>query len=314
MDRLRTIAEAQRVFVTADAKALGHDDKSIARALKHKLWVRVRHGAYTFSDLWEQADVEERHRIRAAAVMRSLGDRVALSHVSAAIEHGLRVWNADLSHVHVTRLDGGAGRTERDVVHHEGLCLGDDVMCLGEHLVMRPERAALETASQQDVEGGMVVLDSALNLRRCEDDDLERVYRVMQHWPKSQHLQVALPLADAGADSVGESRARYLCWAHNLPRPETQFEVVDRDNRLVATTDFGWPEHRLVGEFDGKAKYGRLLKPGEEPSDAVFREKRREDRIREVLVNWAVIRVIWADLYRGAHTAARIRRLLNRAA
>ncbi|MGZ4490245.1 MAG: hypothetical protein ACXVEU_05445 [Nocardioidaceae bacterium] len=46
----------------------------------------------------------------------------------------------------------------------------------------------------------------------------------------------------------------------------------------------------------------------------MFREKRREDRIREVLVNWAVIRVIWADLYRGAHTAARIRRLLNRAA
>jgi hypothetical protein len=33
---------------------------------------------------------------------------------------------------------------------------------------------------------------------------------------------------------------------------------------LIGITDFGWPRRGLVGEFDGKVKYGRLphLKPG----------------------------------------------------
>jgi hypothetical protein len=314
MDILRTIAETRRVFVTADARALGYDDKAISRALRRKLWTRVRHGAYTFTDLWEQADAEQRHRMLSAAVMRSLGDKVALSHTSAAIEHGLRVWGADLSRVHVTRLDGGAGRTERDVQHHEGFCLGDDVIRMGEHLVMRAARAALETATLTEVEGGLVVLDSVVNLERCGMDDLEEFHPVIQQWPNSQHLQLTLRLVDPGAESVGESRSRYLCWAHDLPRPATQFEVFDSDGRLVGTTDFAWPKHRVVGEFDGKVKYGRLLRPGEDPADAVFREKRREDLIREALVTWAMIRFIWADLYRGAATAARVRRLLNRAA
>jgi len=60
-------------------------------------------------------------------------------------------------------------------------------------------------------------------------------------------------------------------------------------------------------------KYGRLLMPGEEPGDAVFREKRREDNLRR-LTDFSMIRLTWADLYRGAETAARIRGLMRRAA
>ena len=68
-----------------------------------------------------------------------------------------------------------------------------------------------------------------------------------------------------------------------------------------------------MSEFDGKVKYGRLLRPGESPADAVFREKVREDRLREAL-QWGMVRLVWADLYRPAATAARIRRLLRAAA
>src|SRR3712207_8138753 len=32
--------------------------------------------------------------------------------------------------------------------------------------------------------------------------------------------------------------------------------------------------------FRSKVKYGRLLKPGQDPGDAVFEEKRREDAMR----------------------------------
>lgn len=74
-----------------------------------------------------------------------------------------------------------------------------------------------------------------------------------------------------------------------------------------------WREQRLLGEFDGKVKYGRLLRSGEEPGDAVFREKRREDRLRE-LTGFSMVRITWGDLYRPAETAARIRGLMHRAA
>lgn len=51
-------------------------------------------------------------------------------------------------------------------------------------------------------------------------------------------------------------------------------------NGVVATTDFGWEDERLVGECDGAIKYGRLLKPGQDAAAVVMAEKRREERIR----------------------------------
>jgi len=73
----------------------------------------------------------------------------------------------------------------------------------------------------------------------------------------------------------------------------------------TAYCDFGWPAQRTVGEFDGKVKYGRLLRPGQEPGDAVYAEKLREDAIRAE--DWEVVRWTWADLRNFAATAARIR-------
>ena len=93
------------------------------------------------------------------------------------------------------------------------------------------------------------------------------------------------------------------------PGPELQYEVWDR-GRLVGRTDWAWPRRRGLGEFDGKSKYGRLLKEGQEPADAVFEEKRREDLLREATMAW-MIRLIWSDLDRPDTTAARLRHLLT---
>ena len=62
----------------------------------------------------------------------------------------------------------------------------------------------------------------------------------------------------------------------------------------VHEVDFGWPELRTVGEFDGLWKYGRLLRPGEEPADVVVAEKLREDEIRDL--DLRVVRWTWPDL------------------
>jgi hypothetical protein len=301
------------VFLRSEARDLGFDDKAVAAALRSRVWVRVRRGAYTFADIWQKADPVGRHKIRARAVMRSLGGKVALSHVTAMIEHGALTWDVNLSRVHVTRLDGAAGRTEKDVVHHEGLCLDDDVVEKDGMLLIRPARAAVEAASLASTESALVTLDSALHLELTDPDELVTTFRAMERWPFTQKVHVAVGLADGRAESVGESRSRYLCWVHGLPAPVLQFHVHDASGTLVGITDFAWPDERLLGEFDGKVKYGRLLKPGEEPGDVVFEEKRREDQLREI-TRWQMVRLVWADLYRGPATAARIRRLMRQAA
>ncbi len=82
--------------------------------------------------------------------------------------------------------------------------------------------------------------------------------------------------------------------------------IMTTSGRRIGICDFGWEEHRVVGEFDGKVKYGRLLKPGQTPGDVVFAEKRREDAIRDE--GWEVARWIWADLSVMAGIAQRITR------
>jgi hypothetical protein len=310
MDRLRIMAETAGFFTRTDALEAGYDDKAIRRALRARLWTRLRPGAYTFTDLWVARDEIDRHRARARAVMSRLGDRVALSHTSAAVEQDLTLWNADLSRVHVTRLDGGAGRTEAGVVHHEGFCLDDDLEEHDGFLVVKPARAALEAGSLLTTEGAVALFDAGLHRERFEVEELNATLALMQSWPGAQHLRIAVRFADGRAESVGESRSRYLCYVHGLPAPDLQFEVYDAQGNLLGISDLAWHEHRLLGEFDGKIKYGRLLKADQEPGDVVFSEKVREDLLRET-TRYGMVRLIWADLYRGAQTAARIRRLMR---
>jgi hypothetical protein len=313
MDHLRFLAETNGCFTRTDALEAGLDDNAIRRTLKVGLWTRVRWGVYTFTDLWKEQDDVARHLAAAQSVARKLSPSVALSHVSAALDHGLTAWDADLSLVHVTRLDGGAGRTEAGVQHHEGFCFDGDVIEKDGYQIVKPARAALESAALMSSEAAVATLDSGLNLGRFSPEELDGRFALMQRWPGALHLQFAVRFADGRAESVGESRTRYLCYTHGLPAPELQFHVYDDRGNLVGITDMVWREHRLLGEFDGRVKYGRLLKPGESPGDAVFREKRREDNLRR-LTGFSMVRLTWADLYRGAATAALIRGLMRTAA
>ena len=90
-----------------------------------------------------------------------------------------------------------------------------------------------------------------------------------------------------------------------------QYEVRSADGALLGTTDWGWPEHGLLGEFDGRVKYGRLLRPGQDAGDVVFAEKRREDLLREASGH-RMVRLIWSDLGRPRLTADRVGSLMRR--
>jgi hypothetical protein len=67
----------------------------------------------------------------------------------------------------------------------------------------------------------------------------------------------------------------------------------------------------VIAEFDGRVKYGRLLKEGQDAGEVVFREKQREDLLRDL--GWEVVRWVWADLAHPEVIAERLRRAFLRA-
>lgn len=311
-DPLRVIAEADGVFLRREALECGYNDKLIARRVRAGLWHRVRQGAYCFADVWVNSSPEQRHLILARAVLRTTPGPVVLSHTTALLAHGIATWGVDLTRVHVTRLDTGAGRCERDVEHHVGLLLEGDVVTVDGLAVVVPARAVIEASTVLTLEAALVSADSALCRATCSPDELRHMFERMNHWPGSQRIHVVLHHMDGRSESPGETRARYLFWRRGLPMPELQFRVYD-GSTLVAVTDFVWHDRKTFGEFDGRVKYGRLLRDGEDAGDAVFREKRREDLVRSI-TGYGCGRLTWIDLDQPTRTAARFARALGLAA
>lgn len=299
------------VFLRREALDAGYDDRDLACAIRDGFLVRVRHGAYVAAPTWHGADPLSRHALRCAAVHLTHAPHVVLSHTSGAVVSGLRVWGADLSKVHVTRLDDLPGKQARDVVYHRAPDVTAQCRRVGEIDVLAPAWCAVGTAAINSLESGIVTVDSAYDLGLATEDELRAAVLAMSGWPGTARLQMTMRLAEPGAASVGESRCRYLFFRTHLPRPVLQYRVHDDSGELVGTSDFAWPEHGLLGEFDGRLKYGRLLRPDQTPESVVYEEKVREDALRE-LTGWSMIRFTWGDLDRPEATAARVRRLLGR--
>jgi hypothetical protein len=314
MDDIMQLMRDTGVALRREMLERGATDKEIQNSLRAGQLHRVRHGAYTTAEQWSDADALERHRLRCVAAVRVMPGRVALTHTSALVAQGIDVWGADLTTVHVTRLDGSCGRICAGVRHHEGTIDDDDLSLTPSGLLATtPVRAVVEHASVSSVVSGLVSADNAMNKQLFAHDALMAYHERVSHWPGMRQLQLVVRLADGRAESVGETRTRHLCWRCGLPAPELQYEVFDAEGRFVGRTDFAWPAYRLFGEFDGRGKYLRNLKPGQTITDAVLAEKQREDRIREI-TRWACVRVIWRELARYEETAQRIRRQLQWAA
>jgi hypothetical protein len=132
----------------------------------------------------------------------------------------------------------------------------------------------------------------------------------MERWPGVRAARRMVHFLDTRSESPGESVSRVRMHLDGLPAPELQQEIHGPDGRVIARVDFLWRERRLVGEFDGRVKYGRLLRPGQSAEDVLFEEKLREDRIRDE--DYGVVRWTWPDLQERYLLRDRIRRALER--
>ncbi|MPZ65850.1 MAG: hypothetical protein GEU83_10165 [Pseudonocardiaceae bacterium] len=286
--------------------AAGYTDAELLRLRRAESVTTVRPGAYVQSGDDRLREPAAHHALLVEATLARLTAGAVVSHVSAAVLHGLPVWNLALGRVHVTRAARAGGRVTRRLHVHVTHLEADDVVDLGGVAVTSVARTIVDLARSVPFEQAVVIADAALRVRLVSPDEL----LVVQHRSSRRHGGPAawrvVAFADGRSESVGESRSRVALSRFGLPAPAPQWEVRSADGTVVGRVDFGWPELRTVGEFDGRVKYGRLLRAGQEPGDAVLEEKLREDALRGERLS--VVRWTWADLDRFEPVAARVRR------
>ena len=171
-------------------------------------------------------------------------------------------------------------------------------------------RTVLDLCRTVPIEQAVAAGDRALAfglVRAVLEDHLAQ----MSRWPGTRQARRAVALLDPRSESAGESVSRVRLHEEGLPVPELQQDIYGQDGRFVARVDFCWKEQRTIGEFDGKIKYGRLLKPGQSIEDVLFEEKRREDALRDL--GWQIVRWLWRDLYRPGVIKDRVVRAFARA-
>lgn len=283
----------------------GYSDNEISRLLRTGGLTPVRPGAYVLGALPD--DAAARHALRLRAEVEHLADDVVASHVSAAVLHGLPTWGLSLQRVHVSRdRRHSGGRVGRQVHVHVAPLRADEIVTISGTAVTSAPRTIVDLARSVPFEQAVVIADDALGRGLVDRADLDGALQRATRWPGNPAARRALAFADGRSGSIGESRSRVAIRRAGLPDPLPQWEVRAADGRLIGRVDFGWPDRAAVGEFDGRIKYGRLLRPDQQPGDAVYAEKLREDELRSA--GLGVVRWTWADLGRFGPVADRLRR------
>lgn len=291
-----------------DALARGYTDSEIRTLCRNGGLHRLRPGTY----LRDRAELDprQRHGELIRATLPGVSDDAVVSHQSAAVLHGLPVWGIPLDRVHVTRDKTGGGRRTRHLHSHSAPLPAPEVVVRNGIRLTSLARTVADVCRTASFEASVVVGDAALHTAVVSPEEVTDAAAYAAGRPGYPAALRALSFLDGRSESVGESRSRVVVASLSLPTPDLQASLLDVDGLLMGRVDFLFAEAGVVGEFDGKVKYGKYLRDGQDPGDAVFAEKQREDRIRDA--GWEVARWTWRDLDTPDVIGTRIRRAMQR--
>jgi hypothetical protein len=285
----------------------GFSDGELRALVRAGRLTPVRRGSYVQGGLPE--DALARHVLQIRAASKELAGDAVISHFSAAVLHGLRIWGVRLDHVHVTRRRRTGGRCGALVHVHSAALDPAEIVAIGGLPVTSLARTVADLGRMVPFEQAVVFCDSAMFHARSDRVEVADVLDVLDHEPRRPGTRAArrmLAFSTALSESVGESRSRVAVAAAGLPPPVLQWEVrAAATGAFIGRVDMGWPQYRTVGEFDGLVKYGRPLRPGQDVAEVLVAEKVREDALRDE--DLGVVRWIWEDLTDFGPTARRIR-------
>lgn len=271
-----------------------HEDAVVAARVRTGTWERVGRGAYVRTS--PRLAIRGRSLARIVAVHHQMRAPHWFSHESAALLWGLPLWRDD-GRVHVRQTGHASSQRDRAVSRHRGIVDERHLTSVGGLPVTDMEQTVLDCARSLSPLAGLVVADGALRAGA----DRAAVVALLDEVAGRRGVRSAravVELADGGSESPGETVTRFVLLRAGLPRPKTQVEVATRLGPFWA--DLGWPEWKVLVEYDGRTKYAGV--------DDLVREKRRHDALLEA--GWRVLRVTKEDLRSPDELVRRVERLL----
>ena len=172
--------------------------------------------------------------------------------------------------------------------------------------ITTPARTIADLARLLPFEQAVVAADGALYRKLMTAEELVNAATAIGGAPGSRSALRVARFASGLSESVGESRSRVMMHLQRYLSRCSSSRCTTAGGRKLGRSDYGWHGGRLLGEFDGKIKYGRLLKPGESAGDVVFKEKLREDALRDN--GSRIVRWVWAELAQPHLVVERIHR------
>lgn len=290
---------------TADLRRLGEtpEDRDPAGGPK---WAKVRRGVVVRAHVWSTLTAGQRHSalVHATALQMTSGEPPPFSHSAAAALWRLPRVTAWPTQVDVT-VSGGGAHSSGTVRRHGAQVPVSEVERVAGLPVTPLVRTLLDLARTEELTDSVAAVDHALHHRLCTREELEAELELVPGGARGRaRAALVVAFAEAGAMSVGESLSRVQMFRLNIPRPRLQVRIEDADG-LAGIGDFGWERERVVGEFDGRMKYAVPAgATSEQAAEVLWREKRREDRIRATQRRMA--RWVWADAARPIQMAAKL--------
>ena len=242
-----------------------------------------------------------RHALaRIAAVAQQASAPLTFTLVSAALLWGLPLHTMP-TQTHVAQRSRPTSHGAADIVRHH-LDLPAAHLAVRHGLrVTTLERTLVDCARALHPLGSLITADAGLHVGA----DLEACAAILaagRRQPGVVRAREVLSLADAGAESPGETTLRFTLLLLGFPVPETQIRISTTTGTYWS--DLGWRGARVLCEYDGRAKYSA----NGTATEAVIAEKRRQDAIEEE--GWRMLRIAREDLRSHPALFRRIRRVM----
>ncbi len=262
-------------------RGLVGDARVLRRDVERGILVKLRRGAFVERSRWDQLEPRDRHLLRIHAVAAVAREPVIVAGESAAAVWGMPIagdWPAEVTIMQEWR---GGGRSEPGVRRTAAGFTTARIDELDGLRVTSLSRTALDVARRASFPDAIASLDWALwrkNPRAVSKEELQDELRRLNPRARARHLERALEFSTSLSDSFGESKTRAVIHLLGFAAPELQVEF--RDSQGTIQPDFFWRSVMHAAEFDGKAKYTRQEYTHGNPGEVVWREKKREDRLR----------------------------------
>lgn len=263
----------------------GYTNTELQRLCARGELIRIVPGMYAQRQLCSTLDPRGMHRLTAIAATSTNAEAAVVSHVSAAVLHGLDLWNTDLDRVHLT-IPGGKGRTTSRLHVHSASLPAPFVTAEQGISVTALDRTVVDCARLLDLDHAVVIGDSALRSKKVSMDRLRAALQVSARMNGIGAARRAVAAMSGLSESPGEFLSRLRMKEYGFPEPVLQ-QVLRVGTEFLARVDFYWKRWRLVGEFDGMGKYAT--------GQTLALEKLREDELRDRGLE--VFRWTWKDLW-----------------